>query len=59
MKKIKKNIKWEQVMNIFKRNPVQGVEIVVSMLNSKNDMLKLEAAIFILDHMYKRRKNST
>ena len=59
MKKIKKNIKWEQVMNIFKRNPVQGAEIVVSMLNSKNDMLKLEAAIFILDHMYKRRKNST
>lgn len=57
----------ENALNVLKRNPVKGAEIMVSLLQSKNDMVKLEAAIFILDQvlgkpklMPKRgRKNST
>ena len=39
----------ETALNIIKQNPLKGAEIVVSLLQSKNDMVKLEAAIFILD----------
>ena len=54
-------------LNVLKRNPAKGVEIVVSLLQSKNDMVKLEAAIFILDRVLGKpkmmqnrgRKNST
>ena len=57
----------ENALNVIKRNPVKGAELVVSLLQSKNDMVKLEAAIFILDRvmgkpkaMPKRsRRNST
>ena len=67
MKKENKNKEWEQAMEIFRRNPVKGAEIVVSLLKSKNDMVKLEAAIFILDRVLGEpktmsemsRKNST
>lgn len=67
MKKKNKNKEWEQAMNVFERNPVKGAEIVVSLLKSKNDMVKLEAAIFILDRVLGKpkamanrgRKNST
>jgi len=54
-------------LNVLKRNPVKGAEIVVSLLKSKDDMVKLEAAIFILDRVLGKpktmpnrgRKNST
>lgn len=62
-----KNNEWERAMEIFRRNPAKGAEIVVSLLKSKNDMVKLEAAIFILDRVLGKpktmsemaRKNST
>lgn len=67
MKKMNKNKEWEQAMSIFERNPIKGAEIVVSLLQSKNDMVKLEATIFILDRVLGKpktipngaRKNST
>jgi len=67
MKKENKNKEWEQAMNVFEWNPVKGAEIIVSLLNSKDDMVKLEAAIFILDRVLGKpkmmqnggRKNST
>jgi len=67
MKRKNKNKEWERAMNVFEWNPAKGAEIVVSLLKSKNDMVKLEAAIFILDHVLGRpktmpnrgRKNST
>ena len=57
----------ENALNVLKRNPLKGAEIVVSLLKSKNDMVKLEAAIFILDRTLGKpktipnrgRKNST
>ena len=57
----------ENALDVIKRNPVKGAELVVSLLQSKNDMVKLEAAIFILDRTLGRpkmmpdrdRKNST
>ena len=67
MKNKNNNKEWEEAMNIFKRSPAKGAEIVVSLLKSKNDMVKLEAAIFILDRVLGKpktmsemgRKNST
>lgn len=67
MKKENKNKEWEQAMEIFRRNPAKGPEIIVSLLKSKNDMVKLEAAIFFLDRVLGKpktmsemgRKNST
>lgn len=52
----KNNKEWEQAMDVFKRNPVKGAQIVVSLLHSKNDMVKLEAAIFILDRVLGKPK---
>ena len=57
----------ETALNIIKQNPLKGAEIVVSLLKSKNDMVKLEAAIYILDRVLGKpktmpdrgRKNST
>ncbi len=57
----------ETAMKIFQRNPANGAEVIVSLLKSKSDMVKLEAAIFILDQVWgkpkpmsdKGRKNST
>jgi len=57
----------ENAINVLKRNPAKGAEIVVSLLKSKDDMVKLEAAIFILDRVLGKpkmmpdrgRKNST
>ena len=57
----------ENALNVLKRNPAKGAEIVVSLLKSKSDMVKLEAAIFILDRVLGKpkmmpnrgRKNST
>ena len=57
----------ENALNVLKRNPVKGAEILVSLLKSKNDMVKLEATIFILDRVLGKpkmmqnrgRKNST
>mgnify|MGYP001575842199 FL=1 len=54
-------------LDVIKRNPVKGAELVVSLLQSKNDMVKLEAAIYILDRVLGKpktmpnrgRKNST
>lgn len=56
MKKENKNKEWEQAINVFEWNPVKGAEIVVSLLKSKNDMVKLEAAIFILDRVLGKPK---
>lgn len=52
----KNNKEWEQAIDVFERNPVKGAEIVVSLLNSKSDMVKLEAAIFILDRVLGKPK---
>jgi len=57
----------ENALDVIKRNPAKGAELVVSLLQSKNDMVKLEAAIFILDRTLGKpktmpnrgRKNST
>ena len=57
----------ESAINMLERNPVKGAEIVVSLLKSKDDMVKLEAAIFILDRVIgkpkampnRSRRNST
>ena len=57
----------ESALNVLKRNPARGAEIVVSLLKSKNDMVKLEAAIFTLNRVLGKpktmpnggRKNST
>jgi len=46
----------ENALNVIKRNPVKGAELVVSLLQSKNDMVKLEAAIYILDRVLGRPK---
>lgn len=59
MKKSKTNNEWERAMEIFKKNPAKGAGIVVSLLNSKNDMVRLEAAIFILDHVLGKPKVMT
>lgn len=65
MKKYTKEM--ESALNVLKRNPAKGAEIVVSLLKSKDDMVKLEAAIFILNRVLGKpktmldssRKNST
>jgi len=57
----------ESAINVLKRNPAKGAEIVVSLLQSKDDMVKLEATIFILDRVLgkpkampnRSRRNST
>jgi hypothetical protein len=57
----------DNTLNVLKRNPAKGAEIMVSLLQSKDDMVKLEAAIFILDRVLGKpkmmpnrgRKNST
>ena len=49
----------ESALNVLKRNPAKGAEIVVSLLKSKNDMVKLEAAIFILDRVLGKPKTMT
>jgi len=67
MKKKINNNEWEQAMNVFRLNPAKGAEVVVSLLNSKDDMVKLKAAVFILDRVLGKpktmpdrgRKNST
>lgn len=46
----------ENALNVFKRNPAKGAEVMVSLLGSKDDMVKLEAAIFILNRVYGRPK---
>ncbi len=56
MKKENKNKEWERAINVFEWNPVKGAEIIVSLLKSKNDMVKLEAAIFILDRVLGKPK---
>jgi len=43
-------------LNVLKRNPVKGAELIVSLLKSKDDTVKLEAAIFILDRVLGRPK---
>ncbi len=57
MKNKEQNKEWEQAMEIFKKNPAKGAEIIVSLLRSKDDRVRLEAAIFILDRVCP--KNST
>ena len=57
----------ESALNMLKRSPAKGAKIIVSLLKSKDDMVKLEAAIFILDRVLGKpkimqnrgRKNST
>ncbi|PIP86631.1 hypothetical protein COW82_00970 [Candidatus Campbellbacteria bacterium CG22_combo_CG10-13_8_21_14_all_43_18] len=46
----------ENALDVLKRNPAKGAEIVVSLLQSKDDMVKLEAAIFILDRVLGKPK---
>jgi hypothetical protein len=46
----------ETALNIIKQNPLKGAEIVVSLLKSKSDMVKLEAAIYILDRVLGKPK---
>lgn len=59
MKKENKNREWERAMEIFKKNPAKGAEIVVSLLQSKDDRVRLEAAIFILDRVLGKPKVMT
>ena len=42
----------ETAIEMFKRNVVKAAEVLVSLLKSKDDMVKLEAAIYILDRVY-------
>ncbi len=42
----------ETAINMFHRNVVKVAEVLVSLLKSKDDMVKLEAAIYILDRVY-------
>jgi esterase/lipase len=42
----------ETAINMFRRNVVKAAEVLVSLLKSKDDMVKLEAAIYILDRVY-------
>ena len=42
----------ETAINMFRRNVVKAAEILVSLLKSKDDMVKLEVAIYILDRVY-------
>lgn len=46
----------ETAMNMFHRNVVKAAEVLVSLLKSKDDMVKLEAAIYILDRVYGKPK---
>lgn len=46
----------ETAMNMFHRNIVKAAEVLVSLLKSKDDMVKLEAAIYILDRVYGKPK---
>jgi hypothetical protein len=46
----------ETALSIFQRNPAKGAEVIVSLLKSKSDMVKLEAAIFILDQVWGKPK---
>ena len=57
----------ESALNMLKRSPAKGAKIIVYLLKSKDDMVKLEAAIFILDRVIgkpkampnRSRRNST
>jgi esterase/lipase len=48
----KQTPEMETAINMFKRNVVKAAEVLVSLLKSKDDMVKLEAAIYILDRVY-------
>ncbi len=57
----------ETALCMLEKNPVKGAEMLVSLLNSKNDAVKLEATLYILDRVLGKpkvmreagRKNST
>ena len=42
----------ETAIQMFERNVVKAAEVLVSLLKSKDDKVKLEAAIYILDRVY-------
>lgn len=42
----------ETAINMFHRNVVKAAEVLVALLKSKDDMVKLQAAIYILDRVY-------
>jgi len=42
----------EEAMQVLRRNVLKAAEVLVSLLNSKDDEVKLLAAIYILDRVY-------
>jgi len=46
----------ETAINMFHQNVVKAAEVLISLLKSKDDMVKLEAAIYILDRVYGKPK---
>ena len=48
----KQTPEMETAINMFKKNVLKATEVLISLLKSKDDMVKLEAAIYILDRVY-------
>ena len=48
----KQTPEMENAINMFKKNVMKATEVLISLLKSKDDMVKLEAAIYILDRVY-------
>ncbi len=48
----KQTPEMENAINMFKRNVLKATEVLISLLKSKDDLVKLEAAIYILDRVY-------
>lgn len=42
----------DEAMQIIRRNVLKAAEVLISLLNSKSDEVKLLAAIYILDRVY-------
>ena len=54
---MKKNIppqnkEYEESMQVIRRNVLKAAEVLISLLDSKSDEVKLLAAIYILDRVY-------
>ena len=48
------NKEYEESMQIIRRNVLKAAEVLISLLDSKSDEVKLLAAIYILDRVYGR-----
>ncbi len=54
---MKKNIplqnkEYEESMQVIRRNVLKAAKVLISLLDSKSDEVKLLAAIYILDRVY-------